>query len=86
MQPHEWANQITRSVDSDIRLLDTIIDKYQELKDIANELRNLPFMESNANRKVDDTSVALGRTSNELDRINSAIGAYCSDLRAVFRQ
>lgn len=83
MNPHEWANQITRQADSDIRILDALVGKYKDLKDLANQLRLLPHLESNANRAVDDVSVALTVTSQHLESIEQAVESQYRALRAA---
>ncbi|TFC63699.1 hypothetical protein E3O62_02410 [Cryobacterium sp. TMT2-15-1] len=83
MDSHEWANHITRNVDSDVRMLDSIIDKYRQLKDTAEQLRLLTNLEGETNRQVDNVAVALSSTSQELDSIASKIDGYTFDLRSA---
>lgn len=83
MNPHEWANLIGRQADADIRTLDGLVGKYHALKELAIQLRVLPHLESNTNRAVDDVSVALTVTSQQLESIERAVDGHYSALRAA---
>lgn len=83
MQPHEWANQITRSVDADLRVVDEITSSFQTIKHLAGELRHHSFLDDATDRKVDYISVKLESTSRELERLRSEVQDHHLTMRAA---
>lgn len=83
MQPHEWANSITRSVDADVRTLEQAIEEYRALRELADSLRTRSQLESTANRMVDDIAVGLSSVSQSIERVRDEVMTYYRDLRTA---
>lgn len=83
MQPHEWANAITRIVDADVRTLEQVIEEYRALRELADSLRTRSQLESTANRMVDDVSVGLSSVSQSIERLRDEVMTYYRDLRTA---
>lgn len=76
MQPHEWANQITRASDQDIRTAEGIIAKLERIRELGNQFRHVTVMQGETSRMVDDTSVQMSITSRELENIKLKLDEY----------
>ena len=83
METHEWANQFTRDGDNDMKVLCSIIEKYEALGEVARQLRMVSVLESDTNRRVDDVAVSMSAISSELDSILNRVGDLTFDLQAA---
>jgi len=81
MEPHEWANHITREADHDIRTLEGIIGALERIRELGRQFRTVAVMQGETSRLVDDASVEMSRTSRELESIRSKVDSYYEKLR-----
>ena len=81
MQPHEWANHITREADHDIGTAEAIIASLERIRELGNQFRTMGPMQGETSRVVDDASREMTATSQDLARIRERVDDYFYSLR-----
>ena len=83
LQPHEWANLITRNADSDVRTAQSIIDRLENIHAVGEHFRLVAVMQGEQSRATDDVVTAMEVTSRTLDAIRFALDGHYEKLRAA---